>query len=68
VKFEKLEKEIAQHENRREEIMVVTNGGETDFEKLAALGQELQKLKDDLEIKEHAGWSYLSLLISQISI
>jgi ABC transport system ATP-binding/permease protein len=63
VEFEQLEKEIAQHENRREEIIVAMNGGETDFEKLAALGQELQKLKDDLEMKE-LRWLELSEFVN----
>lgn len=63
MKFEKLEKDIAQHENRREELIIAMNGGETEFGKLAALGQELQKLKDDLEMKE-LRWLELSKFIN----
>ncbi|SOE22631.1 ATP-binding cassette, subfamily F, uup [Spirosomataceae bacterium TFI 002] len=52
VEFETIEKEIAAGEIRKEEIIAAMNGGETDFEKLAALGQELQELKDKLEENE----------------
>ncbi|MGR3812239.1 ABC-F family ATP-binding cassette domain-containing protein [Jiulongibacter sp. NS-SX5] len=50
--FEELEKSIANMEERKAEIVELMNGGETDFEKLTALGEELQQIKDDLEEQE----------------
>jgi ATP-binding cassette subfamily F protein uup len=50
--FEQLEKDMADLEDRKAEIIDLMNGKETDFEKLNALGQELEELKGNLEEKE----------------
>lgn len=50
--FEQLESEMVRLEERKEEIISLMNGGESDFEKLNALGQELESIKEALEEKE----------------
>ncbi len=59
--FEQLEKDMAAMEKRKGEIIELMNGGETDFEKLHALGAELENIKSSLEEKEFR-WLELSEL------
>ena len=49
--FEQLEIEIDQMESRKAEITQLMNAGGSDFEKLAELSQELEKLNADLDTK-----------------
>jgi len=49
--FEQLEVEIDQMESRKAEINQLMNAGGSDFEKLAELSQELEKLNTDLDTK-----------------
>ncbi|MEM8888576.1 MAG: ATP-binding cassette domain-containing protein, partial [Bacteroidota bacterium] len=49
--FEQLEVEIDQMESRKAEITQLMNTGGSDFEKLAELSQELEKLNTDLDTK-----------------
>ncbi|MEL6253163.1 MAG: ABC-F family ATP-binding cassette domain-containing protein [Bacteroidota bacterium] len=49
--FEQLEVEIDQMESRKTEITQLMNEGGSDFEKLAELSQELEKLNADLDTK-----------------
>ncbi|WP_341226803.1 ABC-F family ATP-binding cassette domain-containing protein [uncultured Arcticibacterium sp.] len=50
--FEDIEKAMQKLEKRKTEVFDLMNGGETDFEKLGALGQELEEIKNELEEKE----------------
>ena len=49
--FEQLEVAIDQMESRKAEITQLMNAGGSDFEKLAELSQELEKLNADLDTK-----------------
>lgn len=49
--FEQLEGDIDQMESRKAEITQLMNAGGSDFEKLAELSQELEKLNADLDTK-----------------
>ncbi|UBM60352.1 ABC-F family ATP-binding cassette domain-containing protein [Marinilongibacter aquaticus] len=50
--FEALEKQIADFEERKAQIMEQMNGDETDFTVLQKLGEELESLKEELEMAE----------------
>ncbi|MGK0137339.1 MAG: ATP-binding cassette subfamily F protein uup [Algoriphagus sp.] len=50
--FEDIEKNMAKCEKRKSAISDAMNGGETDFEILAALGKELKEMEDTLENNE----------------
>lgn len=50
--FEDIEKAMQKLEERKTEVIELMNGGESDFEKLSALGLELEEIKNELEEKE----------------
>ena len=59
--FETIEKDMAKMEQRKAVIFKLMNGGENDFEKLAELGSELEKINMTVETHE-LRWLELSEL------
>ncbi|AWW00616.1 ABC-F family ATP-binding cassette domain-containing protein [Arcticibacterium luteifluviistationis] len=59
--FEDIEKTMKKLDERKTAVFDLMNGGESDFEKLGALGQELEEIKNELEEKE-LRWLELSEL------
>jgi ATP-binding cassette subfamily F protein uup len=59
--LENIEKDMAKMEQRKAVIFKLMNGGENDFEKLAELGKELEKINDTIESNE-LRWLELSEL------